>query len=176
MRSFLAIGAILLIAAPAAHAQKRAIYTSWGKAGVSFAQYRSDAVECGRQGYYLDISKTEDAHAFVRGSRELDDIVGNVAQPGNPYASPWTKDYVKVVTNDSQRIVDSVRPDKRMAHLATLLQGKVDQCLAGRGYRRFALTAAQRGRLAHLPIGKPERHAYLYSLASDPEVLTAQAI
>src|SRR5690349_8331239 len=49
---------------------------SWGKPGVSFDQYRQDAVECGREGYYLDISQTADAKEFVRASRQLDTLNG----------------------------------------------------------------------------------------------------
>src|SRR4051794_12285951 len=45
---------------------------SWGKAGISFDQYRQDAIECGREGYYLDISQTADAKELVRASRRLD--------------------------------------------------------------------------------------------------------
>ncbi len=178
MRRFVAICLIAVFAAsPApAPAQKREIQTSWGKAGVSFDQYRTNSIECGSQGYYLDISKTEDARAFVRGSRELDQVVTDVAEPGNPYASVWTNLYSLNTANNSQRIVNGVRPEKRMAHLGGIMLEKIEQCLATRGYRKFALTTEQRHRLAHLPIGKPERHAYLYSLASDPAVLQAQAI
>jgi hypothetical protein len=38
--------------------------TSWGKASVAFDTYRADAVECGREGYFADVSDTEAAKVF----------------------------------------------------------------------------------------------------------------
>jgi hypothetical protein len=47
-------------------------------------------------------------------------------------------------------------------------------CLAGRGYQEFALTEEQRAHLATLRKGGNEYHAYLYTLGSDPEILSRQ--
>lgn len=154
-----------------ATAAPKAPKESWGRAGVSFDQYRRDAVECGRQGYYLDISKTDDAKAFVRGSRELDDATQS-ASTAAPGADPV--DTAVVQANQYERIRLSVQPERRMDHLKTVLQSTVDQCLTQRGYSRFRLTDAQRHRLGKLPIGSAQRQAYLYGLASDADVLTAQ--
>ena len=54
---------------------------SWGKAGITLAQYRQDALECGLKGYYTDISKTQDAKEFVRASRQLDTITAGAMGP-----------------------------------------------------------------------------------------------
>ena len=48
-----------ILPAPLLCARTEAV--SWGKPGVTIEQYRQDAVECGRAGYYLDVSKTETA-------------------------------------------------------------------------------------------------------------------
>ena len=47
---------------------------SWGKSGVTLAQYRQDAIDCASLGYYLDIASTDDAKAFVTASRRLDSL------------------------------------------------------------------------------------------------------
>ena len=60
---------------------------SWGKAGISPAQYRQDALECGLQGHYLDISKTDDARAFVKASRQLDTVTTGASAPTTTGAS-----------------------------------------------------------------------------------------
>ncbi|MBN8807828.1 MAG: hypothetical protein J0I47_06285 [Sphingomonas sp.] len=146
---------------------------SWGRAGVSLEQYRRDAIECGRQGYYLDIAQTDDAKAFVRASRQLDDASQSVstALPGdNPVDSAVNQ------ANRLERIRASIQPDRRIAHLQTVMQSAVDQCLVSRGYARFQLTEDQSRRLAKLPQGSPERRSFLYALASDPAVLKAQAL
>ena len=59
---------------------------SWGKAGVSLDQYRQDALECGLQGHYTDISKTEDAKEFVRASRQLDTMTTSTYAPNTTSA------------------------------------------------------------------------------------------
>ena len=61
--SLAALAAASVTAAPAPLA-------SWGKAGISLDQYRKDSLECGLKGYYSDISKTDDAKAFVSASRK----------------------------------------------------------------------------------------------------------
>src|SRR4051794_7227982 len=126
---------------------------SWGKAGVSLDQYRADAVECGRAGYYLDISRTEDAKAFVRASKQLELLPTSGLAPTTTSASA-----IGDGTNDAtaqaigfagtqQHIIDNVRPRERMDDLKHLLQATVDRCLVGRGYSKFRLTDDQRRQL-----------------------------
>ena len=136
---------------------------SWGKADVSLAQYREDAIECGRMAYYADVSNTEQAQAFVRGTRELESTDG------------LPLDMLELARRYGQ-IQHSVRAEKQIAELKEGLQYIVDTCLEDRGYARFRLTQEQRDRLGKLKKGSPERHAYLHSLASDPAVLAQQAV
>jgi hypothetical protein len=154
---------------------------SWGKAGVSLAQYRQDALECGLQGHYTDISKTDDAKAFVTASKQLDTVTNGASAPATTGASgtgPAMTDSVDQMVryaNQQQHIVDSVHVDQRMRNIKKTLLSKDEQCLAGRGYSKFRLTDEQRRQLRHLKAGSDERRAYLYRLASNPAVLRDQS-
>lgn len=141
---------------------------SWGKAGVTLDAYRADAVACGRQGYYLDISNTEAAKVFKDASRQLETNEARLSVVAGDM------DRAIQVANDSSRIVERTRPTERIKQVRTLLQDTVASCLQTRGYTRFQLTRDQQRHLKGLRIGSPERHAYLHGLASDPAILAAQ--
>lgn len=153
---------------------------SWGKAGISLDQYRQDALDCGLQGHYTDISKTDDAKEFVKASRRLDAMTTGSFSPNTTSASgtgPVGTDAVdQAVTYaaNQQHVVESVRPEERFRNIKKTLVSATEQCLMRRGYSKFQLTADQRRRLTHLKFGSEERRAYLYSLASDPAVLESQ--
>ena len=132
---------------------------SWGQAGVSYDQYRLDALECSAEGYNLDISKTEDAQAFVAASRRLETEIGSGVDP-----------------NTYQAIVSSARPGMRFRSIKQLQQSTVDDCLVSRGYSKFRLTDQQRSGLGKLKMGSVERHMFLYKLGSDSNVLSTQAV
>lgn len=156
--------------------------TSWGKPGVTIDQYRTDAVSCGRIGYYLDVSNTEAAHVFKDATGQLE--ANEAAQPsiammagsGPPEARRAAAMELNDIVNRSAHIVETTRPAKRIKDVGTLMQGRVDDCLKGRGYVHFRLTDAQRKHLAHLHLGSVDRHLYLYQLGTDPDVLKAQAM
>jgi hypothetical protein len=189
MRASLAAAAALLAAVPATAADGPQL--SWGKPGVTFEQYRADAVACGRAGYYRDVSDTDAARVFRDASNQIDTIVATGAAP----VDKWSTDHVdpshgaaslsrieeapaslvEVSTRIGQ-VVASTRPEQRMREVGQLLQSTVEQCLVARGYRRFQLTSDQQKRLAKLRAGTPERQAYLYGLATDAEILKAQAL
>jgi hypothetical protein len=162
-----------LLSAPILAAKSESI--SWGKPGVSIDQYRTDAITCGRAGYYLDVSNTEAAHVFKNATSRLEtnetDLSLIAMDP-----SPNRAAMLANIVNRSARIVEGTRPDERMKEVGALMQAKVDDCLKGRGYVRFRLTPEQRKHLAHLHLGSVERHVYLYQLATDPTVLKTQAM
>ena len=160
MLTALAGPALAQTALPPKLSSKSAPVTSWGKAGVSFEQYRADAVTCGKAGYYRDVSDSKAAQAFVKGSRMIDTALSTGADPGI----------------DVARVVEGVRPELRMREVGALLMGGVEQCLVGLGYSRFRLTEEQRDEAEKLKVGTPERHAYLHRLASDADVLARQRI
>jgi len=153
---------------------------SWGKAGISLDQYRQDALECGLRGYYTDISKTEDAKEFVRGSRQLDAMTSSTYAPNTTSAGGTgpvgtdTVDQMARYAANQQHVIEGVRPDERFRSIKKTLVLSTEQCLIQRGYSRFELTADQRRQLRHLKAGSDERRVYLYSLASSPTVLQSQ--
>lgn len=156
-------------AALPAHAPKPPM-TSWGKAGVVFETYRADAVECGREGHFRDVSDTEAAKVFQQASRRLNNnetALGMAAQTG---------DLTRVgnINAMSQQIVSNTRPRERMREVAGVLNGTVADCLTKRGYFRFTLTEAQEKALKAYPAGTEARHHFLHTLASDAKVLAAQ--
>src|SRR3954451_20842238 len=181
MRCVLAIPLLILVlATPAMSAP--APQESWGKAGVSLTQYRRDALECGLQGHYLDISQTDDAKAFVKGSRQLDVVTSGASAPSTTGASgtgPAMTDSVDQMVryaNQQQHIVDSVQPERRFHSIKRTLIATDEQCLVQRGYSKFRLSDEQRSRLRKLKFGSEERRDYLYRLATDPAVLQNQPV
>jgi hypothetical protein len=49
-------------------------------------------------------------------------------------------------------------------------------CLASRGYIEFSLTKEQRAQLSRLEQGSEARRQYLFSLGTDPDVLSRQRV
>ncbi len=120
--------------------------TSWGKVDVSFTQYRADSEACAEQG--LDTALQQ-------------------------HAGNWQSQGIQNSPEDYLRTFQLRTLDKRRAQ-KTVGQGALDDCLVRLGYRKFHLTDAQRAHLNTLVAGSDARQKYLYGLASDPAVLTAQ--
>ena len=177
MRVPIVPAAFLLLASAAAAAP--APETSWGKAGVSMQDYRLDASRCLSLVEHLDLVGTEPANALVQGTRRIDNIY---AQAGGEFGAaagaPGQTPVGGAVQPGSQvmNVVEFTRPQHRINQIRDLMRVAMDACLTELGYTRFRLTEAQQERLRHLRYGRPERHAYLHSLASDPEVLRRQAV
>ncbi|MEP9400739.1 hypothetical protein [Sphingomonas sp. VNH70] len=155
--------------------------SSWGRAGVGLEQYRADAIECGRAGVATDVSQMKAVKTLITASRQLDTVLGTQTTGGAaPPPSPGAGGMLEVdpaTLNTAQqvsRITDGANPRARFREVRTALQSTTDQCLTAKGYVRFNLTRDQRAHLDALKHGTPERHAYLHSLASDPDVLARQ--
>ncbi|KSB88338.1 hypothetical protein AS593_09335 [Caulobacter vibrioides] len=122
---------------------------SWGKPGVSYLKYRTDAAEC------LHYVETQ---APVK--LPLVDVVFEmdmaVSPDGGLDAMYAYADQQKMHMNRNWREV------RRQA------TGAVETCLAGRGYSRFKLTKAEREELEGLRVGTPARQLYLWRLGSEP--------
>jgi len=151
----IAFVAALAIGAAASAAHRPAL--SWGKPGVSYETYRADATACLRAAAATDLTGTEPAQALVLASRRVATAAA---------ADPWSV----------AEAIDAARPDLRIHQARDIMQARLDHCLEEHGYRRFALTDAQRRQLAHYDMAAPARQAYLHSLASDPQVLASQAV
>ena len=175
-----ALAVACLLSDPLAAAKTEA--WSWGKPGVSIDQYRTDAITCGRSGYYTDVSNTEAAHVFKRATKDIEaneaglSSVAMLAGSGPPETRRAAGMELGNIVIQSAHIVEGTRPRERMKDVGALMQAKVDDCLTGRGYMRFRLTPQQRKHLGSLHLGSPERHIYLYQLATDPDVLKVQAM
>jgi hypothetical protein len=128
---------------------------SWGKAGVSLETYRSDAIACGRQAAALDLRDTGPAKSLVLASR----LIENATDVDSASNAMWI-----------------ASPERNIGKAGDLIKAALDQCLIEKGYRQFRLSDAQRKKLAKLPTGSLERHTYLHSLASNPDILTRQAV
>jgi len=148
---------------------------SWGRAGVAYETYRNDSLECGLVGYYADVSQTEEAQAFVTATRRLEESDNsNYASPGATPAQ--SLDMMVVQARQYEQIRRSIRPEQKMRALKSGMEAVVEDCLRERGYIQFRLTDEQSDMLAHLDRGSEERREYLYHLASNPDVLTEQAL
>jgi hypothetical protein len=148
---------------------------TWGKAGVSFEQYRDDAVTCGRTAHYADVSNTEHARAFAEATRRLE--AADDHGMGGAGATPDEDMYrMAQLGARSEQIRSSIRPEKRLRELKAALVSIVERCLVERGYSRFRLTGEQEQALRRLKKGSPERHRFLHALASDESVLASQRI
>ena len=181
MRRLFAVSLLaLVITCPAVSAP--APKESWGKPGITLDQYRQDSVDCGLYGYYTDISKTEDAKAFVNASRQLDAVTTGGMAPsttGGSSTGPASTDSIDQAAQyaaTQQRIVANVRPEERFHSIKQQLVSKTEQCLMVLGYSKFALTEEQRHALRKMKAGSEQRREYLYSLASNPAVLQSQKI
>ncbi|HTU13013.1 MAG TPA: hypothetical protein VMG08_19140 [Allosphingosinicella sp.] len=167
MRSLLVPAAFLCVAGTAAAAP--APETSWGKAGVSLADYRHDATLCLRLAERVDLVGTQPAEALIRGTRRIDTLYGNGGGDDNP-------DNMVRLGQQAMNVVEFTRPQHRINQIRALMRVALDACLTELGYTRFRLTGAQRDALRRLRYGRPERHAFMHRLASDPAILAAQAV
>ena len=188
MRSLI-VPALLATAPAVAHPDPGAI--SWGKAGVSFDQYRADAIMCGRLGANMDVSGTEAVKVFRHASAQYETIT-ETGPPNQDNGAPQNVDIpvgqaggykidqgainsVEVSTRLGW-LVAATRPKERIAEVGALMRARVEQCLTGFGYHRFRLSADQQHALGKLRHGSDARQDYLYRLASDPRVLGEQGV
>jgi len=163
---------ILLVACLGTAAAARRPALSWGKPGISYDEYRADATICLREAAGTDLTGTEPANALVLASRQIETALTTDFTPmvGGGF------DPVINTVNAMQRARIGARPDLRLRQARDILQARLDHCLEEHGYRRFQLTDAQRRQLDHFDRRRPERQVYLHSLASDPQILTSQAV
>ena len=170
----LLVAAVALALAPAPAWAARPI-DSWGKAGVSFEEYRADAIACGRSAYYADVSETDHAKAFVHATRRLEAADDHgMGPPG--VGTPADMHRMVQLGAQSEMIRSSIRPEKLMRELQAALVSIVERCLEERGYSRFRLTREQQRDLRRLKKGSPERHRFLHTLAADANVLASQRL
>jgi hypothetical protein len=143
---------------------------AWGKAGVSYEQYRNEAYECAIVGLDTNIDNTEPVERLRTATRQLEAL-------DNRQSVSSSTDPVGAGINHAQdlaRIRESARPEKQVKEVKKILFSAMQQCMAQRGYTRFALTEDQRDVIAQYKDGSQERRVLLHKLASDATVLEQQ--
>ncbi len=120
-----------------------------GQAGISFLQYRTDAVEC----------------AWLAGT-------------ATPVSVPTVDQVFAMDGQDIFDVLESAKRSqyRTFNNVADQLEPALETCLRGRGYRPFKLTDEQNTQLKQLKRGSSSRHRYLYGLAIDPDVLKGQGL
>lgn len=166
--------AILLagLAGPAAAYVRRD--ESWGKLGVSYLQYRTDAVECA----YDAETKAPVAIAQV----DLTFMTDGIMPDATPSPPPQMNSDASAPNPglDARVALDyaaqtQMHMNKHWRTVAQQLEPALAACLKGRGYQRFRLTDPQMDELKRLSAGTRARNVYLWTLAVDPTVLKTQA-
>lgn len=126
---------------------------SWGKPGISYLQYRTDAVECAYQ---------VETKAPV--SIPIVDLTFAIDVP--TYDTADVLDYASAY---------GMKTNRHWRRVSQQLEPALVSCLKGRGYQRFRLTDRQKDELKRLGAGTRARNVYLWNLAVDPTVLKTQA-
>nr|AGU12240.1 hypothetical protein [uncultured organism] len=149
IRRFAILIAVGAMSAGTAQAQPAPGRQSWGKPGISFLQYRTDAVEC----------------AWLAGST-------------TPVSVPQVDQVFAMDGQDIFEVLESAKRShyRTFNNVADQLEPALETCLRGRGYRPFKLTDEQNAQLKQLKRGSTSRHRYLYGLAIDPDVLKRQGL
>lgn len=161
MRLVLAALASALLVAPTAYAERQRGDESWGQAGVSFLQYRTDAVECAyRVGQDAPVDYPQVDLVFST----------NIVMPtAETDVDMPMREMVDAAAPNPQRMT---RPWRE---ISSQLQEPLAKCLHERGYHRFRLTRDQTKELRSLSAGSKARQVYLWNLAVDPQVQRRQA-
>ncbi|KRA62594.1 hypothetical protein ASD89_22620 [Caulobacter sp. Root656] len=155
LRRTLWIAALMLPAAAQAEAGQP--YISWGKAGVSFEQYRSDSVACGTRGATRDMREQQAFKDVVHGTNFQDSAL----ERGDAV------EYVMIYQRNFRGSIPT---------LQKFMVNDVEECLVDRGYSPFALNREQTKQLYKYEKGSQERFHYLYQISIDPEVLRGQKL
>ena len=154
MRRLFAVSTFVgLIAFPAFAAP--APQESWGKAGVSLAQYRQDLLECGLKGHYTDVSNTQDAKVLVDASRQLDTmqstfVPNTTASSGSgPASTDVASQMGRICRDPAAYRLQCPSPAAVPGNIKHTLEAATAECLVQRGYlevhadRRAAPRVAQ---------------------------------
>ena len=160
-----------------ASAKEAAPQIVWAKAGVSSAQYRGDALECGKQGLASNIDNSEEVKTLARASQQLDAADAS-AQASMGTAGPMGQsDLASGAMNRSieeQGIIAAAQPQRQYAGIKEKMFQVVRSCMIDRGYAKIVLTEGQRKEYAGIKGDADMRRTYIHKLASDPHVLETQ--
>lgn len=148
---------------------------SWGKAGVSLAQYRADGLACAREAAGTDLAGTDPARALIVATRLIESDPGAAPPPTvDPTAGAAAGVDSVGAAGTAASIVRTIGPERQILKAGDIMRARLEACLRGRGYVKFRLSREQRRRLAALKEGSDARRAYLHALASNSSVLERQ--
>lgn len=168
---------LLSMLAGSASAKDAAPQVLWAKAGVSYEQYRGDALECGMTGLASNIDNSKEVKTLARASSQLDAVDASAQNGMGQGTDPAGQaDLAAAATRrseDEQRIIATARPDQQYAGIKTLMFQAVRRCMVKLGYAKIVLTEDQRKEYDGIK-GTDARRIYLHKLASDPHVLETQ--
>lgn len=142
----------LVAAQPALAAAK----DSWAKAGTSYLQYRTDAVECA----YEAQTKAPVAIPVVDLAYMTD-----APQPDGQPTQDLTQANMDVTALVDYAAQSQLHMNKTWREVARQLAPALETCLRTRGYRPFRLSKDQTDQLKRLPTGSRARQVYLWNLS-----------
>lgn len=174
----LGCAAIVSIQMGSANAKETAPQTVWAKAGVSYEQYRGDALECAQQGLASDIDNSQEVKTLARASQQLEGIdASGQTSSGRSTGSTGQPDMVAAATDraiEQQTIIAAAQPERQYAGIKEKMFVVVRSCMIKHGYAKIVLTENQRKEYVGIKGGADIRRAYIHKLASDPHVLETQ--
>lgn len=163
--------------------------TSWGKQGISMLDYRTDGGQCALIGATTsyDESGAKSAGGITGQNASVPSMGPSGATAANSAATGGGGTVGRAPRSiGSGTYSDAASPD--FVNRAVTQQQNQEMaaqrarndalrfCLASRGYTEFALTREQRAKLSRLEQGSDQRREYLFSLATDPDVLSKQQV
>lgn len=137
---------------------------TWGKAGVSYLQYRTDAAEC--------------ALAGIAAPAILKDVTTTRSGEHRYIPPPSGDHWMYSATSDLETDLSNYQADEAIQDHARLMAARdgIEACLRGRGYRMIMLTDVQTHALDGFRRGSQARQLFLYGLSVDPQVLASQTV
>ncbi len=146
--------------------------TAWGKAGVSKSDFGNDIGMCTGLASQAATGNGENSAGGVSGRSTS--TAGGAANAGGGAGTPAGGTYQGMASSDyAQRAATQQRTQEMAIKRA---QAEAYQaCLVDRGYVEYALTPEQSAKLASFKSGSNEYYEYLYSLSSDPAVVSKTA-
>lgn len=130
---------------------------TWGKPGVSFADYRTDSVDCAITGATVPIKETDEYSEIDRGLKTQQRTLEN-PPPGS--------DQFDQIRDYSMTYQRNIRAN--IGDIQSLMVRRVQICLRSKGYKEFLLTPEQEAELGRYVKGSDARFRYLHSIASNP--------
>ncbi|MFT4252271.1 MAG: hypothetical protein QM608_07290 [Caulobacter sp.] len=162
MRTVRAVGkALSLLAALAAASTAQAAPTrkeSWGKPGVSYLKYRTDAAEC------LHYVETQAPVKLA-----LVDLTFGMDMPVDPDLGAREPSATGAAQSAyAYAEAHRMRMNRNWRNVRDQAEPALEKCLTERGYAKFKLSEAEQKELKDLRVGTPARHLYLWRLGSEP--------